>query len=374
VLRIGITGQSGFIGSHLYNYLGLKENIKRIQFEDDYFKDNAKLDYFTKKCDVIVHLAALNRHENEKIIYSTNIRLVQQLIESTQRTDTFPHIIMASSTQENRNNLYGKSKVEGREKFIEWSKKNECKFTGLVIPNVFGPFCEPFYNSVVSTFSYQIIHNKHPKVHVDAPMELIDIQDLVELLYHIAINEKVSNKYLVQSTGCFTVKQILDKLINFDYLYNRNNILPDVSNYFDLCLFNTYRSYFDKEFFPKEFGLHSDSRGLFAEIIKSEGKGQISFSTTKPGITRGNHFHIRKIERFCVVQGEALIQLRRIGTAEVINYKLSGNEPAYIDMPVWYTHNLINVGQNELVTLFWINDFFDSDNPDTFFEEVQIES
>lgn len=369
-LRIGITGQSGFIGTHLYNYLGLKENIKRIEFKDEFFEHRSTLDKFVRSCDAIVHLAAMNRHGNPQVIYETNINLVQKLIDSLKRTKSNPHIIMSSSTQEERDNPYGKSKKEGRKLLIKWAKNSGSKFTGMIIPNVFGPFGKPFYNSVVSTFSYQITNGENPEVQIDAEMKLIYISDLVNKIYQVIIDKVHNFEYLIYHTATAKVTEILSKLYEFDESYNKNGIFPNVDNYFELCLFNTFRSYLPNKYFPRNFVLHTDDRGSFVETVKSLGQGQFSFSTTKPGITRGNHFHIRKVERFAVIEGEALIQLRRIGTDKVINYKLSGKKPGYVDMPVWYTHNITNIGKEELVTLFWINEFFDQEDPDTYYEKV----
>jgi UDP-2-acetamido-2,6-beta-L-arabino-hexul-4-ose reductase len=370
MLKVGITGQSGFIGTHLYNYLGLKEDIQRIEFKDEFFEHQPTLNKFVKSCDVIVHLAAMNRHGDPQVIYDTNITLVQQLIDSLERTKANPHIIMSSSTQEERDNPYGRSKKEGRKLLIKWSENNGNKFTGLIIPNVFGLFGKPFYNSVVSTFSYQITHGEKPEVQIDAEMKLIYINDLVNKIYRVIIYKVHDFEYLIDHTAIAKVTEILSKLYEFNESYVKNGIFPKLDDYFELCLFNTFRSYLTKDYFPRNLTIHTDDRGSFVETVKAMGQGQFSFSTTKPGITRGNHFHIRKVERFAVIKGKAVIQLRRIGTDEVINYKLSGDKPGYVDMPVWYTHSITNVGKEELVTLFWINEFFNSDDPDTYYEEV----
>jgi len=370
MIKIGITGQAGFIGTHLFNYLGLKDGIERIPFKDEYFESETKLEDFIKQCNVIVHLAAMNRHSNPKVIYDTNIRLVKQLIAVVHRTNSNPHILMSSSTQEKKDNPYGKSKLEGRKIFIEWANKNHDKFTGMVIPNVFGPFGKPYYNSVVSTFAYQITHNEKPVIQIDSELELIYIQDLVKKIYEIIIKKEYKNEYIIEQIGKEKVSDILNKYLYFQETYTQKGILPTLDNYFDLCLFNTFRSYLPSDYFPRNFTLHSDKRGSFVEIVKSLGQGQLSFSTTKPAITRGNHFHIHKVERFAVIKGKALIQLRKIGTDTVINYKLSGKNPSYVDIPVWYTHNITNIGDDELYTIFWCNELFNPENPDTFFEKV----
>jgi len=370
MIKVGITGQAGFVGTHLFNYLGLKENITRIPFEDDYFTNTAQMDNFVKQCDVIVHLAALNRHGEPGIIYKTNVKLVKDLIESIKRTETNPHILISSSTQESRDNEYGKSKKDARELLVNFCSKKGNKFTGMVIPNVFGPFGKPFYNSVVTTFAYQVTHNDLPEIQVDANMQLIYINDLVNKIYNIIINKEYNPEMYIESIGELKVTEVLEKMKSFQLMYKENGMFPDLSNYLDICLFNTYRSYLPEDYFPQKYILHTDNRGSFVETIKSKNQGQTSFSTTKPGITRGDHFHLRKVERFAVIKGKALIQLRKIGTDKIIEYKLSGDQPGYVDMPVWFTHNITNIGKEDLYTLFWINEFFNPDDPDTYYEKV----
>ena len=167
------------------------------------------------------------------------------------------------------------------------------------------------------------------------------------------------------------VSEILSKLKSYKQDYFENGCIPELRDSFEINLFNTFRCFIDIDSRnPVKLKLHSDERGSFVETIKANTGGQFSFSTTKPGITRGNHFHTRKVERFTVIKGEARIQLRRIGTGKVYDFSLSGSEPAYVDMPVWYTHNITNTGNEDLYTLFWINEFYDPEDPDTFYEKV----
>ena len=183
MIKIGITGQAGFIGTHLYNTLSLHpDKYIIIPFRDEFFKSEEVLDAFVKLCDVIVHLAAMNRHNDPNVLYKTNIELVQKLIASMERTKSKPYVIMSSSLQEERDNVYGLSKKEGRELFNQWAERNGAKFTGLIIPNVFGPFGVPFYNSVISTFSYQICNKQEPKIEVDNELKLIYVGDLVKVI------------------------------------------------------------------------------------------------------------------------------------------------------------------------------------------------
>jgi UDP-2-acetamido-2,6-beta-L-arabino-hexul-4-ose reductase len=369
-LRVGITGQSGFIGSHLFNYLRNKTDIELILFEDNYFVNELELDEFVSRCDTIVHLAALNRHGEKGIIYKTNIDLVEKLLSSVRRTSAKPHIIMSSSTQEDLDNEYGLSKKVSREIFVKSHINEEIFFTGLIIPNVFGPFGNPFYNSFISTFSYQISNQLQPQIQVDSEVNLIYVLDLVSIIYDTIIHKNYSSELVVQHSFTFKVSEVLKKLYAFHDTYTINGAFPNFDNYFDLCLFNTFRSYIDSNYFPRPFKLNTDDRGSFVEVVKSSGTGQFSFSTTKPGITRGNHYHLRKVERFAVIHGKALIQLRKIGTDNIIEYQLDGKSPSYVDMPVYYTHNIKNTGDDDLLTLFWINEFYNPDDPDTYFETV----
>jgi len=372
MFHIGITGQSGFIGTHLYNFFGLmKEEITRVPFNDNYFEDNSKLEDFVGKCDVLIHLAALNRHNDPQTIYDTNLLLVRKLLAALDATGSRPHILFSSSTQEYRDNMFGKSKRMGRQLLAEWTERNKTPFTGLVIPNVFGPFGNPYYNSVVATFSHQLTHNEVPKIEIDAQLKLIYVGELAELIWKVIRDGYSTEDYRVPPTCEKKVTEILELIKYFKTEYSDKGVFPALIDKFETNLFNTFRCYMDiANHYPVKLVKNTDDRGTFVETIKSGLGGQISFSTTKPGITRGNHFHTRKIERFVVIKGKARIQLRRIGTDRVMNFELDGNEPSYVDMPIWYTHNITNEGDEELYTIFWINEFFDPDDPDTFFELV----
>lgn len=372
MLHVGITGQAGFMGTHLFNYLGLdKDHFTMIPFKDEYFHDENILKDWVQKCDVIVHLAAMNRHNDPEEIYSTNLKLVKNLVTALEETSSTPHLLFSSSTQEERDNPYGRSKKEGRELLVEWAKKSGATFSGLVIPNVFGPFGHPYYNSVVATFSHQLNHNESPKIEVDGELKLIHIGELCKVFCDCILEKKADDAIMVQATGFIKVSELLSLLLQYKKNYAENGMIPELPDPFHRNLFNTFKSYMDiPDHYPFALTKHSDDRGSFVETMRLGLGGQVSFSTTRPGITRGNHFHTRKIERFVVVKGEAIIRLRKIGSNEVIEYKVSGDDPAFVDMPVWYTHNITNIGNEELYTLFWINEFYDPNDPDTYFEEV----
>lgn len=379
MIKVGITGQAGFVGTHLYNTLGLSpQSFQRVAFEDEFFEDENVLNGFISKCDAIVHLAAMNRHSDPDVIYSTNVNLVKKLINACEATNSKPHILFSSSTQEERDNHYGRSKREGRLLLESWAEKNNAKFSGLIIPNVYGPFGKPYYNSVVATFCYQLTHDETPKIDVDVDLKMIYVGELVnEIIDHIVLMQKEKSKYSIidevplAHTAEVKVSELLNKLSGFKQNYLEKGIIPCLDNPFERNLYNTFLCYIDhKHFFPFKLDLKTDDRGSFVETVKLNSGGQVSFSTTKPGVTRGNHFHTRKAERFAVIKGKAKIEIRQIGTDKKIQFELDGEAPSFVDMPIWFTHNITNLGEKDLLTIFWISEHFDPKDPDTYFEKV----
>lgn len=372
MIRIGITGQSGFIGTHLTNVIKLNsDEFELVDFDINFFENQTQLDSFIEKCDVVVHLAALNRHNDPEVIYKTNISLVSKLVSSLEKSNSKKHVIFSSSSQEKRDNLYGKSKKDGRNILEKWASSSNNSLTGMIIPNVFGPFGNPYYNSVIATFSFQILRNIETKIDIDAKLNLIYVDDLVSQIVIKAKNMVDEPSYNVPHTSTIRVSEILDKLKYFKNEYIESGNIPVLNSNFELNLFNTFRSYIDLDsHFPFKLKQNNDDRGSFVEIVRLGIGGQFSFSTTNKGITRGNHFHSRKIERFTVIKGKALIQLRRIGTDNIHEFYLDGNEPSFVDMPIWYTHNIKNIGDEVLLTNFWINEPYNPENSDTFYETV----
>lgn len=371
-IKIGITGEGGFLGTHLYNSLGLfNEEFERIKFDRSFFDDQKLLNDFVSNCDVVIHLAAMNRHADNEVLYDTNVSLVNRLIEALTQSKTKTKVLFSSSTQEESQNIYGNSKRVGRELLSEWAKKTGNKFTGMIIPNVFGPFGNPYYNSFIATFCEVLIKGEVPKIEHDGFVKLIYVNDLVQRILKEVKSDESFDRLIIEHTDEYFVSEVLTYLEAYKNLYLDSGIIPELKSSFEINLFNTFRSYINqKQYFPKAYTQHTDARGSFVEIIRLNIGGQISFSTTLPEVTRGNHYHTRKIERFSVIKGKALIQLRRIGTEEVLDFYLDGDEPAYVDMPIWYTHNIKNIGNEILYTNFWINEFYNHEDPDTYFEEV----
>lgn len=370
-LKIGITGRNGFLGYHLINTIKYtRPNWKLVDFNRAFFDSDQKMDEFTSNCDIIIHLAGINRDSDKAKIRSVNLDLAKKLIISITRTSFKGKLIFSSSTQEFKKTEYGKSKKIANELFYESSIKNGFTYHGVIIPNIFGPFCRPNYNSFISTFCYNIHKNSKPNILEDNSVKLIYVSNVVDYIIKL-FNEKKSKIDILPHDIELTVSDTLNKLIEFNETYISNSNFPYFNSVFDINLFNTFRSYMDlNKHFPKPHHKNIDERGFFTEIVRTKTQGQFSYSLTNVGFTRGNHFHTRKIERFSVIEGSALIELRKIGDNKIYSFLLNGENPCFVDMPVWYTHNIKNISNNPLVTLFWINEPYNDEDPDTFYENV----
>ena len=377
-MKIAITGCKGFIGRHLLNHLIYKLNFdvkKIVLIERDDFNSQNQLINKLINCDLILHFAGVNRHEDPIFLYDENIRLSNMLVENVSKTTKT--IIFASSIQQDIKNPFGKSKLKCTQLFNDWALKNKSNFINLKIPNIFGPFGKPDYNSVVSTFCNNLILNKKCNINKDNSLNLLFIDDLIARISSIIFkiidfpNEiqffEVSDFEFIEESS---VKKIL-KILENQWVNYQNNTIPNISSRLEINLFNTLRSFIAHDnYFPKSLVKHKDDRGFFSEIIRTEGQGQFSISSSIKGITRGNHFHTRKIERFVVIQGQALVKLRKIDSDETFSFMLNGDNLDFIDIPIWYTHNIENIGNDVLLTLFWINESYDPDNSDTYFQKV----
>ena len=374
-MRIGITGESGFIGSSLKNYLSLYHDVSIIKFNSTYFDNFIELRNFVKECDVIIHLAAKNRHDKLDELFKINIDLVKKLIEALEIENAKPHVYFASSTQEKLDNPYGCSKKIGQSLLENWAKLSGANLTSLIIPNVFGPFCKPDYNSFIATFAFKLCNGEVPQISIDKDVDLIFVDSLSKyIIQHIYKNihfKAIIETLEIPADFTQSVSNIFKLFNRYKEIYIDNGIIPDLRDRNEVNLFNTFRSYINyKLLFPIRLKKSTDERGIFVETIKLMTGGQISFSTTEPTITRGNHFHTRKIERFVVIKGQALIQLKKYGQDNILEFYLDGNNPSYVDIPVWHSHNIKNIGESELLTLFWINEIYDESDSDTFINKI----
>ncbi len=372
-LKIGITGAHGFIGGHLKERLARDANCVVATCERSHFDDPPALEKFVTECDAIVHLAAVIRGD-ENDIYATSLKLTGNLIDALERTASRPHLIFLSSTLRDSGSAYGRSKRDGEQLLTEWAGRAGGRVTNLITPNVYGAGCKPFFNSVVATFCHQLTHGEQPTVIQDRDVEFIHVSQLVDRIAEQCLRPAGHDaSQRVAPTMRMTVRQLLDTLQGFRDDYFVRRVVPDLTDPIRASLYTTYLSYLEPADHIHPTEVHRDDRGELFEIIRLANAGQIFFSTTRPGVVRGNHYHRRKIEWFCVVKGEAIIRLRRIGRRDVHEFRVSGNQPRFISIPVFHTHHIENVGDGELLTMFWCNEILDRNDIDTYFEKVVLD-
>jgi len=370
-LCVGVTGAEGFIGQHLRRRLGVEPGVRVEVCPRSAWNDARALDRFAAGCDAIVHLAGVNRGDDEHV-RTVNAELLEQLLAAAARCARAPHVVFASSTQRDRASAYGTAKREADQRLAAWVAEGRRRSaTSLIIPNVYGPGCRPHYNSVVATFCHQLAHGEEPTVVEDSAVDFVWVNDLVDQIV-VAMRTKTSGYNLVGigRTGTLRISELLSKLKQFRQARLEAGVLPDLSSRIDASLYATFESHLELADHAQQAEVHADERGRLFEVLKLAQGGQVFFSTTRPGVIRGNHYHTRKIERFCVVSGEAAIRLRRVGSDEVREYRVSGERPEFVSIPVWHVHQIENTGRDELLTMFWSNEIFDAEDPDTYPEKV----
>jgi UDP-2-acetamido-2,6-beta-L-arabino-hexul-4-ose reductase len=363
---IGITGSSGFLGWHMRCLLSTKEDISVVVADRNTFCSNSSLINFVTQCDVIIHLAGINRGTDEDIS-TINPQLAKMLVRAIKESSATPHILYSSSTHIERGSVYGVSKQGASDVFQQWATETGGLFSNIILPNLFGEYGKPFYNSVVATFCYQLANKEIPLVEHDGEIELLHAQDACSVFLD-SIGHNTAGE-LRPPGNKMLVSEMLDTLLNLQNTYG-DGVIPSFDDLFTLRLFNTYRSYLYPDNFPVHLQMHSDDRGLLFEAVKTLHGGQAFLSTTVPGITRGDHFHFDKVERFLVVKGSATIRIRKLFSDETIKYRVGGEQPAFVDIPTLCTHNITNTGDDELLTFFWSHELYNPDNPDTYFVPV----
>lgn len=318
--------------------------------------------------DVVVHLAGINRDAPE-VVERGNAELAQQLVDALDGIGIAPSIVYANSIHAGTDSPYGRGKWQAGEILGEWADRHGSVFVDVVFQNLFGERGRPDYNSFVATFCHRLATGGTPRIDIDRPVELIHAQDAAKLIVR-RLAETMKSEVVNTSGHSTSVGEVLATLQQLSTTYATGRF-PTLRDPFTVQLFNTYRSYLYPDWFPQMLDVKADPRGSFVEVVQSMGgAGQTSFSTTVPGVTRGNHFHLRKIERFSVLRGSATIAIRPVmGTATSV-FEVSGAEPSFVDMPTLHTHNITNTGTDELLTVFWINELFDPQDADTYPELV----
>jgi UDP-2-acetamido-2,6-beta-L-arabino-hexul-4-ose reductase len=363
---IVVTGAGGFLGWHLRVYFHARPEFKFVGVDRSVYGDPERFKEILRSADAVVHLAGMNRGNGQEI-ERVNVDLTNRLIDSCRQAGVRPQIVLANSTHCERDTAYGRSKRRSAALLTTWASEVGAIFTDLVIPNVYGEGGRPFYNSVVSTFCHQLASGEEPAIIQDGRLELVHAQ-VVAREVAAGIHNRVSGEVRMAGSSLF-VSDLLRSLRKFDRSY-RGHLIPELTRELDLDLFNTYRSYLYPRHYPVTLPLHGDARGNLFEAVKSLHGGQCFISTTKPGVTRGNHYHTRKVERFLVLNGEAVIRIRKLFTKDTVEFKVAGSIPQYVDMPTFCTHNITNTGNGDLTTLFWAHEIYDPQRSDTIREPV----
>lgn len=366
-MRVVVTGAHGFLGWHLRVRLAALSHADVVPVGREHFTSPEALAAAVAGADVVVHAAGANRG-NAAEVAATNVDLAQRLASALRSTGAAPVVVFANSTQADAGTAYGVSKARAAEMLEGWAQQAGAPFVDVVLPNLFGEHGRPYYNSVVATFCHELAHGGEPEVRDSAAeIELLHAQDAARAL--IGAFDGVGSR--LRPTGVeHTVGGVLQTLHRMHRTY-RGVDLPELADAFERSLFNTYRSFVFPQRSPTVLSPRSDQRGSLVEAVRSRsGQGQVFTSTTLPGHVRGDHYHLRKFERFAVLSGSAEIRLRRVMHDDVLRIRLDGSEQAFVDMPAMWAHAIENVGDRELVTLFWADELFDASDPDTFAEVV----
>ncbi|MDB1921733.1 NAD-dependent epimerase/dehydratase family protein [Clostridium tertium] len=368
-MKILVTGSKGFIGRNLISVLKELDNndIIEIDRENSVEELNKALD----EAEFIFHLAGINRPKNEEEFFEGNSGLTKNIVDYLKSNNKNTPIVITSSIQADLDNAYGRSKKMAENYLKEYSLELSAKVTIYRLPNVFGKWCKPNYNSAIATFCHNIARDIEIWINDrNIELNLVYIDDVIRCL----LNEtkKLEEKFSFKEVDIIykkTLGYIVDKLKEFKEI-RKTSILPNFSDNFLKVLYSTYLSYLPENEFSYHLDKKIDNRGWLAEIVKSNEFGQIFVSKTKAGITRGNHYHHTKVEKFIVIQGKAEVKFRNINNDNVISYIVEGEDLEVIDIPVGYTHSITNIGKNEVITLFWANEIFNQEKPDTFWREV----
>lgn len=369
-----VTGSNGFIGKNLCAQLKNEKDLVILGFDSDNTKK--ELEKYIKKADFIFHLAGVNRPTDEKDFDIGNRGLTEDILGLLDKHNKKTPILITSSIQAELDNSYGKSKKAAENAIFKFYKGIKNKAFVYRLPNVFGKWSRPNYNSAVATFCYNISHDLPVKIdNPSAEINLVYIDEIISEFIK-ALNKKIKvNKdgycYIPRSFKT-TVGELKDNIES--YKLNRDNlIVPNFDDDFNRFLYATYTSFLADDNFGYQLKTNFDERGWLAEFVKSKQFGQIFISKTKPGITRGNHWHHTKIEKFLVVEGAAEVCFRNIQSKNVLKYRVSGDQLSVVDIPAGYTHSIKNIGDKDLITIFWADELFNKENPDTYYENVDLE-
>ncbi len=362
-MRVVVTGADGFLGWHTRVRLRARTDHEVIPVGVADWPQLAKV---VRTADAVLHLAGVNRG-SETEVEQGNIRLARELAEAVRAAPTPPTVVYADSIQAGNGTPYGSGKGKAAELLRELAEERDSPFLDVILPNLFGEHGRPNYNSFVATFAHKVVAGKIPDVQ-DREVELLHVQDAADAL--IRGLATTGRRHMRPAGTTTTVATVLGILADQFDVYQMGD-LPALPSRLDINLFNTLRATMFPAHYPIPLVRHEDPRGSLVEAVRAHGsEGQTFVSTTVPGVTRGQHYHLRKVERFVVVGGRARISLRKVLSDEVIHFEVDGRAPVIVDMPTLWAHSITNTGEGELTTVFWTNELFDPEDPDTYREDV----
>lgn len=380
-MKILVTGAKGFIGRNLCatldNIAQGKDHSFDLPFLPEVYAydldtDPALLPQWCAECDFVFHLAGINRPKDPAEYMEGNYGFTTTLLKLLEEQGNACPVMLSSSTQAALDNPYGRSKLAGENYLREYGRRTGAKVLIYRFTNVFGKWCRPNYNSAVATFCHNIAHDLPITVNdPSVQMRLCYIDDLVDELIAALRGQEHRRDDL-----CFVPVEheiLLGEIAELLYGFRRSRSdlsVPDTADPFTKKLYATYLSYLPRDSFSYPLTTHADHRGSFTEILRTVNNGQFSVNISKPGITKGNHWHHTKNEKFLVVSGRGVIRFRRIDSDEIIEYHVTGEKLEVVDIPTGYTHSIVNLGESDMVTFMWANECFDPKKPDTYYLEV----
>ena len=373
-MKIAVTGARGLLGWHAAGRMHATVCAARFRGEEpphevvtidrQTFSDPTALAAALEGVEAVLHFAGVNRGSEDEVERG-NPAIAEALIEGCKAAGVNPHIVYANSIHGERDTFYGRSKRLAGEALAAFATR----YTDLILPHIFGECAKPYYNNVTATLIDQIWQGEEPTINPDGRVQLLHAGEAAQLAIDAAIHGRTGR--IAPEGRDIAINELCDKLVQFHTLYTAN-VFPDLSDPFDLALFNSYRTAGFPRHYPRMLKVSEDSRGVLFESAKGGNSAQSFLSTTRPGQKRGDHFHLSLVERFLVVHGEAVIRVRRVLTDEVHEFAVSGDAPAAIDMPPLHTHNIENQSDGEVVTFFWAHRQFDPQNPDTYADPVLV--
>jgi UDP-2-acetamido-2,6-beta-L-arabino-hexul-4-ose reductase len=366
-MNVLVTGAGGFIGKNLIAALETEgHNVLSFRRQHTY----EILRQYAEEAEFVFHLAGVNRPEKEEEFMEGNWNLTRQLLQLLKEGGKQTPLVLSSSIQAELDNPYGESKLAAEEEVVRYQSETGAPVTIYRLPNVFGKWARPDYNSVTATFCHRIARGEPIQVNnPDAVLTLVYIDDVIQEF----MKQLHSEKEGLFKEVSITHQVKLAELANMLYSFQKSRLdrsVPNMEDSFSKKLYSTYLSYLPEDAFKYDLKMNKDNRGSFTEFLKTEDRGQVSINVSRPGITKGNHWHHTKNEKFLVVSGEGVIRFRQIGAEEVLEYFVSGEKLQVVDIPVGYTHNIENLGESDMVTVMWANEQLDPDHPDTYFLEV----